>query len=102
MWVPPYWAGRGKADDVFSEWHKQMLSLSQRDNVLVKLGALPIHMLSFEGDRSMPPSSIEVAKAWRPWLHSSIGMFGARRCMFESNSSCAEALVQLSGLLERV
>jgi len=48
---------RGKADDVFSEWHQQMSSLSQRDNVLVKLGALPIRMPSFEGDRSMPPSS---------------------------------------------
>ena len=76
---------RGKADDVFSEWHEQMSSLSQRDNVLVKLGALPIRMPSFEGDRSMPPSSIEVAEAWRPWLHSSIELFGAKRCMFESN-----------------
>ena len=53
--------------------------------MLVKLGALPIRMANFSGDRSVPPSSIEVAEVWRPWLRSIIEMFGAKRCMFESN-----------------
>jgi predicted TIM-barrel fold metal-dependent hydrolase len=33
----------------------------------------------------MPPDSQEVAAAWRPWIETSIALFGADRCMFESN-----------------
>ena len=35
--------------------------------------------------KDTPPSSEEVAAAWRPWLETSIELFGADRCMFESN-----------------
>ena len=35
--------------------------------------------------RPAPPSSQEVADAWRPWVETAITQFGAQRCMFESN-----------------
>jgi predicted TIM-barrel fold metal-dependent hydrolase len=51
----------------------------------VKLGALPIRLPGSTAPRDMPPSSEETASAWRPWLETSIELFGADRCMFESN-----------------
>ena len=43
---------RGKNDDVFAEWKAAILRVSERHNVFVKLGAMPIRMPSFEGDRT--------------------------------------------------
>ena len=76
---------RGKTDEVFSEWKAAIHRISQRENVFVKLGALPIRMPGYEGDRSLPPSSIEVAAAWRPWMQTCIEAFGPGRSMYESN-----------------
>ena len=76
---------RGKTDQVFSDWKAAIGRLSQRQNVYVKLGAMPIRMPSYEGDRSLPPSSAEVADAWRPWMETCIEAFGADRAMYESN-----------------
>ena len=33
----------------------------------------------------MPPSSEDVATAWHPFIDRTITLFGADRCMFESN-----------------
>ncbi len=66
---------------VFTEWTAHMTALSRHPNVSVKLGALPI----LGRTSPDPPSSREVAEAWRPWLDTCITMFGAERCMFESN-----------------
>ena len=33
----------------------------------------------------LPPSSGEMANAWRPYVETCIENFGANRCMFESN-----------------
>jgi predicted TIM-barrel fold metal-dependent hydrolase len=33
----------------------------------------------------LPPSSGEMAEAWRPYVEACIEDFGASRCMFESN-----------------
>ena len=62
-----------------------MADLARHPNVAVKLGALPIRLPGSTADRDMPPSSEEVAAAWRPWLETCIALFGADRCMFESN-----------------
>jgi len=59
--------------------------VAERENVFVKLGALPIRMGGFQGDRSRPPGSEEVAEAWRPWIEACIEAFGPSRAMFESN-----------------
>lgn len=76
---------RGKTDEVFEEWKAAIGRVSQRGNVFVKLGALPIRMPSYDGDRSLPPDSEEVAAAWRPWMETCIDAFGPARSMYESN-----------------
>jgi L-fuconolactonase len=79
----PYAADRGR---VFADWKAAMATLAKRSNVTVKLGALPIRLPGAStAPRDMPPTSEEVATAWRPWLEASIELFGAGRCMFESN-----------------
>lgn len=76
---------RGRRDEVFADWRERILRLGRRENVYVKLGALPIRMPDFDGDRSLPPGSEEVAAAWRPWIETCIEAFGPSRAMFESN-----------------
>ena len=76
---------RGKSDEVFKDWKAAIIQISRRQNVFVKLGALPIRMPSFGGDRSVPPGSEEVAAAWRPWMETCIEAFGPTRSMYESN-----------------
>jgi predicted TIM-barrel fold metal-dependent hydrolase len=79
----PYAADRGK---VFADWRAGMAALAKQPNVTVKLGALPIRLPGAgTAPKETPPSSEEVAAAWRPWLETSIALFGADRCMFESN-----------------
>jgi predicted TIM-barrel fold metal-dependent hydrolase len=79
----PYAADRAQ---VFADWKAGMAALAKRGNVTVKLGALPIRLPGARrASREGPPGSEEVAAAWRPWLESSIELFGADRCMFESN-----------------
>ena len=79
----PYAADR---TGVFEAWKSGMTALAKRPNVTVKLGALPIRLPNPGAPpRDRPPASEEVAAAWRPWLETSIGLFGAGRCMFESN-----------------
>ena len=79
----PYATDRAK---VFTDWKAGMAALSKHHNVTVKLGALPIRLPGVSGaPKDVPPSSEEVAAAWRPWLETSIELFGADRCMFESN-----------------
>jgi predicted TIM-barrel fold metal-dependent hydrolase len=79
----PYAADRAK---VFTDWRAGMAALAKHPNVTVKLGALPIRLPGADiASKVDPPSSEEVAAAWRPWLGTSIELFGAGRCMFESN-----------------
>ena len=76
---------RGKSEEVFKDWKAAIIQISRRQNVFVKLGALPIRMPNFGGDRSVPPGSEEVAAAWRPWMETCIEAFGPARSMYESN-----------------
>ena len=76
---------RGKRDEVFADWSARIRRVGERENVYVKLGALPIRMPDFAGDRTLPPGSKEVAEAWRPWIETCIEAFTPARSMFESN-----------------
>ena len=55
-------------------------------NVHLKLGgqAMTIRGFAFH-EEVLPPSSGELAAAWRPFMETCIEAFGAERCMFESN-----------------
>jgi L-fuconolactonase len=75
-----------RRNEVFADWKAGMAALSRHPNVTVKLGALPIRLSGRDmPKRDTPPDSEEVAAAWRPWIETSIELFGADRCMFESN-----------------
>lgn len=76
---------RGRTDEVFKDWKAGIERLSLCENVYVKLGAMPIRMPGYDGDRTLPPGSEEVAQAWRPWMETCIEAFGAARSMYESN-----------------
>jgi L-fuconolactonase len=67
-------------------WARAMRELATCDNVFVKLGALGSKRAGFGWhERSRPPSSVELADAWRPYVETCIEAFGVDRCMFESN-----------------
>jgi predicted TIM-barrel fold metal-dependent hydrolase len=52
----------------------------------MKLGGLAMVVNGFDfHENVLPPSSGELANAWRPYMEACIEAFGANRCMFESN-----------------
>lgn len=77
---------RGRRAEVFAEWGSRMRLLARCPNVVVKLGGLgmAVNGFGFE-DGELPPSSTQLAAAWRPYLETCVETFGAARCMFESN-----------------
>ncbi|MSP04119.1 MAG: amidohydrolase [Acetobacteraceae bacterium] len=75
----------GQRDAVFAHWKAGIENVARRPNVVVKLGALPIRLAGSTASRDIPPSSEEVAIAWRPWIETCIEAFGPARGMFESN-----------------
>jgi L-fuconolactonase len=77
---------RGKRDEVFAAWRSAMKRLASCPKVSVKLGGLAMVVNGFDfHENVLPPSSGELAAAWRPWMEACIEDFGASRCMFESN-----------------
>jgi L-fuconolactonase len=72
--------------EVFDTWSRSMRELARLPNIYVKLGGLGMRINGFDFDKGeRPPSSDELAQAWKPWMHTCIEAFGAQRCMFESN-----------------
>lgn len=81
--VGPY---AGRRDEIFASWKRDMRELATLPNVHVKIGGLGMPTLGFGfHERAMPPTSEELAKAWRPYVETTIEAFGVERCMFESN-----------------
>jgi predicted TIM-barrel fold metal-dependent hydrolase len=76
----------GKHDAVFADWKAAMARLAACPNVCVKLGGLGMKLFGFDfHERPLPPSSEDLAAAWRPYIETCIELFGTRRCMYESN-----------------
>jgi predicted TIM-barrel fold metal-dependent hydrolase len=81
--IGPY---AGKRQEGFAEWSTQIQKLGQFPNVYVKLGGLGMRLGGFDfPERELPPSSAELAEAWRPYIETCIAAFGPERAMFESN-----------------
>jgi L-fuconolactonase len=76
----------GRNDEVFSLWSNALRDLKHCPNVMIKLGGLgmPLSGIRFS-ERSVGPSSLQLAEAWRPYMETCIELFGPTRCMFESN-----------------
>jgi predicted TIM-barrel fold metal-dependent hydrolase len=72
--------------ETFRRWRDGLRELADCPNVCLKLGgqAMTIRGVSFH-EAVLPPSSGELANAWRPVMETCIETFGASRCMFESN-----------------
>ena len=52
----------------------------------MKLGGLGMLYVNWDFHlRDQPPSSEELASAWRPYIEECIAAFGFTRCMMESN-----------------
>jgi L-fuconolactonase len=81
--IGPY---AGKREETFAGWKRNMAELAQCPNVTVKLGGLGMRIGVFDQHKAAtPPNSRQIADAWTPWIETSIELFGAKRCMFESN-----------------
>ena len=76
----------GRREEVFPEWKASIQEIAKCENVVVKLGGLAMCLLGYDFHlRERPPSSEELAAAWRPYVETCIEAFGPRRAMFESN-----------------
>jgi L-fuconolactonase len=76
----------GKREEVFAAWSGRIRELAACPNVHVKLGGLGMRMFGFTHHTGeLPPSSEELAAAWRPYIETCIAAFGPERAMFESN-----------------
>jgi len=81
--VGPY---RGRRQEILAGWRKDIGELAKCPNVNVKLGGIGMTSFGFEfHERDVPPSSEELAAAWRQYVEPCIEAFGPNRCMFESN-----------------
>jgi predicted TIM-barrel fold metal-dependent hydrolase len=76
----------GRRDEVFRDWKRDMALLARCPNVNVKLGGLGMPLSGLGcNNRATPPGSEELAEVWRPYVETTIELFGVDRCMFESN-----------------
>jgi predicted TIM-barrel fold metal-dependent hydrolase len=54
--------------------------------VVVKLGGMMMRLAAYDyRTQPKPPTSTELAALWRPYMETCIELFGADRCLFESN-----------------
>ncbi len=81
--IGPY---AGHRDEIFAQWQEDTAALARCPNVVAKLGglAMPINGFGWH-KRSMPATSDEIVDAHKPYYDHMISVFGAERCMFESN-----------------
>ena len=76
----------GRRDEIFETWKKALAEVATCPNVTIKLGGLAMVYCGFGWhERPAPPTSAELAAATRRYYETAIDLFGADRCMFESN-----------------
>ena len=76
----------GSRNEEFPKWRQSMAELAHCPNVVVKLGGMINRGAAFDfHDAATPPFSPTAAECWRPFVETCIELFGANRCMFESN-----------------
>lgn len=81
--IGPY-AQRRK--ETMAEWKALMRDVAACPNVRVKLGGLGMRLFGFDVHTGeLPPSSEQLAEAWRETIETCIELFGPKRAMFESN-----------------
>lgn len=78
--------GEAARAELFALWRERLAEVAKRPNIHCKIGGfgLPFWGFGFE-TRDDPIGCRELADCWRPWVETAIGLFGANRCMAESN-----------------
>jgi predicted TIM-barrel fold metal-dependent hydrolase len=88
--VGPY---EGRERETFVQWRAAMSELATCPNIRVKLGGMGMIICGARWhERPAPPSSAVLTEAWRPYFETCIELFGANRCMFESNFPVDKAM----------
>jgi L-fuconolactonase len=81
--VGPY---KDKREEVFERWQEDISELAKERNVMIKLGGLTMALGGFGWkNRDPKPDYRELAEHMGPYYRACISLFGAERCMFESN-----------------
>ena len=81
--IGPY---KNSRSDVFADWKSKISALARCENIYVKLGGLNMSMAGFDWQkRPSPPDSKELTGAIEPYFDKCVDLFGASRCMLESN-----------------
>jgi L-fuconolactonase len=73
---------------LFAAWKSGMAELAEHPNVFVKLGGFALPYCDFGAmapTAALEPRSLQLARAFTPWVDACIQQFGPSRCMFESN-----------------
>jgi L-fuconolactonase len=73
-------------NEAFGAWRSALRDCAKRPNILCKVGGLglPFWGFGFE-ERADPIGYGELATAWRPFVETTIELFGVDRCMMESD-----------------
>ena len=83
----------GREQETFAQWRAAMAELASCPNIRVKLGGMGMIICGARWhERPAPPSSQDLADAWKPYFETCIELFGANRCMFESNFPVDKAM----------
>jgi predicted TIM-barrel fold metal-dependent hydrolase len=76
----------GPGDPVFDAWARQVERIADLPNFVMKLGGLASIVTGYDAHlRPYPPSSAEFLAERGAYFRQAIRLFGAERCMFESN-----------------
>ncbi|MDP6692638.1 MAG: amidohydrolase family protein [Alphaproteobacteria bacterium] len=81
-----YGVYKGRTDENFALLKAGLTELASCPNVTMKLGGMMMRLASVDYlNLAAPPTSEDLAALWRPNIETCIELFGADRCMFESN-----------------
>lgn len=76
----------GSPAEAHAVWRDALAAVAQRPNVRLKIGGMGMGMISPDFvSAPQKPSSEQMATAWKPMFDTAVELFGAERCMLESN-----------------
>ena len=89
----------GKTAEVFADWKKTVTDLATCQNVTVKLGGMMMRLAALDYMAlETPPTSEQLAAAWKPYVETCVELFGADRCVVESNFPVEKMGIGYAGL----
>ena len=90
-----------KRAEILKSWTADIQELARCPNVVVKVGGMGMRINGFQfHKRERPPSSQELADAWRPWVETTIGAFGAEPLHVREQFPRRQNIGQLRDVLE--